>query len=314
MSNIVPMADNTAAPVGSMRFNPKELMVIKTNSCPPEISNFEFEQFIHICMQAGLNPLMKQVYCFIFNAKNPQKRNMTVVTSIHGLTAIANRTGNYRPYDKRTEYTYNSGLKCQKSNPLGLESAYTGCYVYRQGEWHFSPGEAYWDEYAPIITEVWDNTQRKLIPCDPHLDPKKAAWRKMGRIMLEKCALAKAIRKAFPEDCNALFSEDEMAKTETLDLTAAEVVEKHQEKKRMEALGGPSILVDWLEGDGLASIKVEEFHGKVMDFIAKNSGEVMTVLAWRDRNKEALRQFWMVKKEEALSIKGEIEKLEREAA
>ncbi len=307
MSNIVPIQDNKSAVPGSMHFNAKELTVIKSNSCPSYISNFEFEQFIHICQQAGLNPLMKQVYCFVFSPKDPKKRNMTVVTSIHGLTAIANRTGCYRPFDQRTEFTY--GEKCPQSNPFGLESAYTGCYVFRQGAWHFSPGEAYWDEYAPIITEKWEHGSYQQ--CDPHLDPKKAAWRKMGRIMLEKCALAKAIRKAFPEDCSSLFSEDEMAKAETLELTATEVIEKRQETKRQEALGGPVLMVDWLDGKGLTTVKIAEFHGKAMDFIKRHQGEErLTILAWRDHNRETLRQFWGFKKEEALSIKAELEKLE----
>ncbi len=309
MSTVVSVAANmVAAQSGSLKFSGKDLLVIKQTSCPAMIYESEFNQFIHICQEVGLNPLMKQIFCFIFNANNPKKRNMTVVTSIHGLTAIANRTNCYRPHDKRTEFTYSE--KDDAINPLGLESAYTGCYVFKQGAWHFSPGEAYWDEYAPIITEVWDDTQRKLVSCNPHLDPKKAAWRKMGRIMLEKCARARAIRNAFPEDCSSLFSEDELARAETIDLTASEVVVKQEERKRIEAMGGQMILIDWLDGDGLKSVPVSEFHGKAMDFLKQYSDEASTILVWKDHNREALRQFWTIKKEEALNLKQALEKIE----
>ena len=314
MSKLTTAQNITAIQQGDLKLNAKNLDIIRMTQCPPHISNSEFEQFIHICKHVGLNPLLKQIYCFIFNPKDRDKRTLTPVTSIHGLTAVANRTGDFRPNDKVATFEVDPEERNKLTNPAGLISAETGCYVYKHGEWHFVPEIAYWEEYAPIIEKKWEYDQkagkRKLMDCEPQLEPGKTGWKKMPRVMLAKCALARAIRAAFPTDCASLYVQDEMdLSSATLDLTATEVIEEYHQEKRMQAIGGEGILIDWMDGNPPARVLVNEFHGMAMDFIKKNREEPAAVHAWQDQNREALREFWAKKQNEAYNIKAEIEKL-----
>jgi phage recombination protein Bet len=101
-----------------------------------------------------------------------------VIVSIDGLRAIADRTGAYAPGATRFEY----------DDQKNLVAAHVTVKKLVAGTWHEVEASAYYEEYrggSPI-------------------------WKKMPRVMLEKCSESRALRKAFPADLSGLYSPEEM--------------------------------------------------------------------------------------------------------
>lgn len=155
----------------------------------------ELSMFIELCSRRGLDPFTRQVY-FMKGGDN----RVTVMTSIDGLRCIADRSGVYVPGDT----TY---LEDKAGNLLA-------CTVTLKkqvaGQWHTISETAYLSEYkqnSPI-------------------------WSKMPRVMLAKCAEARALRRAFPEDISGLYSQEEMP---PIDVNTGEVLEVPDEPPKQEA-------------------------------------------------------------------------------
>ena len=129
-------------------FSPSQLALIQRTAakdCNPD----EFNQFMHTAQHMGLDPIRRQIYAFVYSKNNPAKRTMSIVTSIDGFRSIAARTGDYRPDDNATEFTYSDDEKDPQTNPLGIVKARVTIYKFSHGDWHAVTAEAYWTEYAP---------------------------------------------------------------------------------------------------------------------------------------------------------------------
>jgi phage recombination protein Bet len=101
-----------------------------------------------------------------------------IIVSIDGFRAIAERTGSYAPGPTRYEYDANGGLV----------AAYVTVKKLVAGTWHEVEESAFFEEYrggSPI-------------------------WKKMPRVMLAKCAEARALRRAFSSDLSGLYAAEEM--------------------------------------------------------------------------------------------------------
>lgn len=101
-----------------------------------------------------------------------------IIVSIDGLRAIAERTGTYAPGPTRYEL----------DDSRGLVAAYVTVRKLVAGQWFDIEESAFYDEYrggSPI-------------------------WKKMPRVMLAKCAEARALRRAFSADLSGLYAAEEM--------------------------------------------------------------------------------------------------------
>ena len=101
-----------------------------------------------------------------------------IIVSIDGLRSIAERTGAYAPGPTRYEYDENKALT----------AAYVAVKKLVGGAWHEVEESAFIEEYrgsSPI-------------------------WKKMPRVMLAKCAEARALRRAFSSDLSGLYAAEEM--------------------------------------------------------------------------------------------------------
>lgn len=290
----------------------------------------EFDQFIHICKAVGLDPLRRQIYAFVFGKDEPTKRRMSVVTAIDGYRAIAERTKCYRPDDRAPRIEYSTEARCPSKNPLGIVRAEVTVYKFAHGEWHPVTAEAYWDEYAPIIETgeggfEWVETGQfypKDHPTKPGkpkfrkqvigdvteaLDPSKPNWRKMGRVMIAKCAEAQALRRAWPDDFGGLEVDEEVDRRSSIELTASELADEGASAKRFELIGGPNCLtIDWCDGEPLRREPSGKFGDKVLKLI-KEQPDV--ALIFEDRNRDALKEYWALDKSGALAVKAAFEKL-----
>ena len=262
----------------------------------------EFDLFIHVCRAVRLDPLRRQIYAFVFGKDNPKKRQMTIVTSIGGYRSIAERTGNYRPGP--TEVVVDPALIDAATNPRGISHAVATIYKHAHGEWHPVTETAYWEEFAPI-KEVWENNAPtgKFM-----LDRSKDGWRRMPRVMIEKCAEAKALRRGWPDDFASLLTEEEIDHKHAIELTASEAAERGEVTARLELIGGKDALtIDWCDGSALALVPIGQLGDKALAFIAANKDEPLTVRAWANRNAITLREYWARDKAGALAVKKAVE-------
>jgi len=101
-----------------------------------------------------------------------------IIVSIDGLRAIAERTNCYAPGATRYEY----------DESKSLVAAFVSVKKFVNGTWFDVEESAFYEEYrgsSPI-------------------------WKKMPRVMLAKCAEARALRRAFSSDLSGLYAAEEM--------------------------------------------------------------------------------------------------------
>lgn len=154
------------------QFTPDQERIIK-QTIAPGLADDELQIFLHNCIRTKLDPIAKQIYAIKRNGR------MCIQTGIDGFRLIAERTGKYAP-GRDTEFIYNDG------NLLGAK-----VYVKKMtpdGTWHDISAVA-------LLSEYRGNTP---------------IWSTMPHVMIEKCAEARALRRAFPADLSGIYSAEEM--------------------------------------------------------------------------------------------------------
>lgn len=148
-----------------------------------ELSQNEFEMFIAVCKQTGLNPIMRQVYA----VKRAGK--ITYQTSIDGFRLIADRTGKYAG-SPEPQFGPPVAGRFPEWASISVRKIVDG-RVYEVG------AIAYWDEYKQEYSGKLNNM-----------------WAKMPRTMLAKCAESSALRKAFPAELSGIYTSEEMSQAD----------------------------------------------------------------------------------------------------
>lgn len=145
----------------------------------------EFAMFTSYCQSTGLNPFKKEVW-FIKTKGYTRRDGVTVegkvqiMTGINGFLAIANK---HPAFD---------GLECETlvegSKIIGARAR-----VHRKDRKYPSVAVALMSEYYK-----------------PNPSGKGGVWEQMPSIMIQKCAKALALREAFPQELNGLYTQEEM--------------------------------------------------------------------------------------------------------
>lgn len=270
----------------------------------------EFDLFIEVARRVGLDPFRKQIMPLVFSKKDESKRRMSIITGIDGFRVIAARCADYRPDEDEPDISYDPALK-GPLNPLGIVRAKVTVWkMDRAGTWRPISGAAYWDEFAPV-KKIWaagDDGKRR--PTDRDELDTSGNWPKMPRIMIAKCAEAQALRKGWPESFSGLYDAAELDRARAIDIDASEIIEKEAEHRRLVAVGGESgLIVDWGNGSDLDRVPVGQFADRVMAHI--EAAEPAAALSFRDRNREAFREFWARSPGDALEVKKRFEAIER---
>lgn len=176
-------------------FSPEEYRVIRTLFDPSnKLSDEQVTIFLSVSKDRGLDPRLKQI-CAVpkVNGKTG-KTELVMITMIDGFRLIAERTQRYSP-GKPTVFEYD------KNGNLLSATAFVK-KMTADGTWHEISATAFLREYAASF----------------------GLWSKMPHVMLEKCAEARALRRAFPGDLSGLYSQEEMhqADVEIADSTPLE--------------------------------------------------------------------------------------------
>ena len=159
-------------------------------------ANFVIE-FFHKIQETGANPFFGDIYCLPFQAKDGN-RFVTKATVMFGYQFLQDRamsTGEYEGYDGPIFKEH-----VENWNPFTgavRETATCQVTVYRTGRrpctytadfWEFAKIKKDYNTGALTLQSTWNN------------------W----KIMLEKCALANALRRAFPEVLRGIYCQEEM--------------------------------------------------------------------------------------------------------
>jgi len=290
-------------------FSGAQLALIKS-TVAADCNHQEFDLFVTVARNAGLDPFRKQISALVFNKNKPDKRRMAIVTTIDGLRVIASRSGRYRPDEEEARYEYDTTLK-GPTNPLGLVKAAVKIWIAdtaREGGWRPVMGVAYWDEFAPISDE-WGEDQEtgKRRPTGKKTLDTGGNWAKMPRVMLAKCAEAQALRKAFPEDLSSLYAPEELDQAHVADLTPSEVIQQVQTQDRMARIGAAGGITFQLTPNGpLEPIPLGQVADRVLGTAREFS--LFAQIDWFEgANTHPLREFWARSPGDALAVKKELE-------
>lgn len=284
----------------------------------------EFDLFIHTARHLRLDPLRRQIYAFVYNKTNANKRKMSIIVGIDGFRAIADRTGNYRPDEDEASFETDPALKGQ-SNPAGIVKATVRVWKHSHGSWHKVTASAFWDEYAPL-KEGWTETVEVQNGTWPDGNPKMSSkpapgaarvmtldtsgqWGKMPRVMLAKVAEALALRKAWPDDFSNVYADEEFDRTRAQDLTAWEAADQGATEKRLAQIGqGQTVMFQFDPTGPLEPIPLGKVADRVAEFVKNNRDEVSAIGLFESRNRHALRDFWARQPGDALEVKKMLEK------
>lgn len=183
-----------------------------------ELPKSDIVEFIHKAQQTGANPSLNQIFLIERNTKVgfEWKKVGTVVFSYNFIQAIANQTGDYEGYTMKTELVDKFDIHSFEAKKMLAAT----CVVKRKGR-EF-PYTAYFDEYV----QTKDNKAT-------------GTWASKPYMMIEKCALSGALRRAFPEALSGMYCEEEMeavnneiesqSKTNAIETQVAETIEKKEQ-------------------------------------------------------------------------------------
>lgn len=187
--------------------SPKVLQTIR-DTVAVGATESEFAMFVQVCKSTGLNPFKREVW-FIKAGGRVQ-----MMTGINGFYAIANKSPLYD----------------------GIEVGLVG----RNGEYlpMTYPGSDFIGAWAKV------HRKDRKIPSEgvamlSEYDKGQGNWKSMRRIMISKCAESIALRKAFPQELNGLYTQEEMP-VEYSGSKQVETVATHQPKQAPKPTPKPS--------------------------------------------------------------------------
>jgi len=270
----------------------------------------EFNLFIEYARSKQLDPFSKQIIAVVYSKDDPKKRKMTIIVTQDGQRVLASRCRDYRPAESEPEFTYDPAQK-GPTNPLGIEKVTVTLWKQDSNSaWHPVKGWAYWTEYAPIKEEwVFDQETQKRKPSGKMTLDSSGQWAKMPRVMLAKCANMVALRAGWPETFSGLYAEEELDQAKAQDLTASEMVEMEREQRRMKTIAMSDDEFPFVNHEGTLSFLPAGRYGDHILMNARNCSEVAELDGLQARNREGLQRFWAKHKDDALSVRGEIDKL-----
>lgn len=298
-------AVQTVEPLRPRDLAPAQLALIR-RTVAADCNEDEFDLYIEVAKRVGLDPFRRQIYAVVYNKDKPNKRKMSIITGIDGFRAVAARCGDYRPDNAEAMIVIDPDLKDPDTNPLGIERAvYTAYKRGDDGEWYPVVGTAYWEEFAPITDEWAENEEGKWRPTGKSSIAKTSNWRKMGRVMIVKCAESQALRKGWPEDLSGVYSEEEMARTIN-DETATETVAALEEEDRLKRVGGKGAIPIIFNETGIEMVPAGKLVDRVIEHIERaETADALT--EFTRQNSAGLQQFWAIEPNDALELKKRIE-------
>lgn len=160
-----------------------------------ELDNTEAIIFLRICNHLALDPLKGQIFAWVYNKNNADKRKMVWYTSIEGKRALAARSGKY------------GGVVFERLRVKGKDGkAYTINHEEYDPDEHVTivsgtVGVQHLDYPQPIVGTAIFKSFKKT-------GPGSEVWDQHPTLMILKCAESRALAKGWPE--NPVYIEEEV--------------------------------------------------------------------------------------------------------
>ena len=205
----------------AINWNDSKVVQTIKNTVARGATTDEFQMFSQFCQSTGLNPFKKEIW-FIKTGSGVQ-----MMTGVNGFMSIANSHPQFDGMEVET-------IEDEKGRPLK-----SICKVYRKDRRIPSTGTARWSEYGKT----------------------KGIWAEKPCHMLEKVAKTIAIREAFPQELNGLYTQEEMPPE--FAAPKAEVVEQPVKKQAQNfpLPSTPAKLTREANGNGGKNEAIEELKG-----------------------------------------------------
>lgn len=188
-------------------WSPRQIAALKAMGIK-NASNEELLVFLHYCAKTRLDPFSKQIYMLERRNKNKDtgqwEYTQTIQTGIDGYRVVAQRAakreGVHIEYEDTVWYDDKEGKhEVWLSVDQPAAARVTVVKILPDGTRLRYPGMARFSSYAAYgrnnkTGETWLQGQ----------------WGVMGDHMIEKCAEAFALRRAFPNDLGGVYAEEEM--------------------------------------------------------------------------------------------------------
>jgi len=287
----------------------------------------EFNLFIEYARSKQLDPFSKQVIAIVFSKNDDAKRQMTIITTQDGCRVLASRCRDYRPEETEPDYLCDPAL-IGPANPIGIVKCTVKLWKQdNAGMWHPVNGTAYWDEFVPLkpnpdafrwedTGEVWPDTKKPkkrkvaIEGADAGLavDP-SGQWAKMPRNQIAKCARMQALRGGWPETFSGVYAPEEMDRAVAQDMTASEMVEMEREQRRMKVIAMSDDEYPFVDNEGTLSFIAAGRYGDHIISSARCYEKASDIEAMLIRNRDGMQRYWAKHKDDALSIRAELDKL-----
>ena len=157
-----------------------------------ELSDQEIAMFINLCRYQKLNPFLREAYLIKFGSEKA-----TIVVGKEVFTKRASKNPNCDGWT--------SGIAILNKD---------GELIYRHGQL-ILPQEMLVGGWCEVKRKDWSITQRNEVSLSEYMRTTKegkpmAQWAKMPATMIRKVSIVQALRDAFPEDLQGLYSPEEM--------------------------------------------------------------------------------------------------------
>ena len=249
--------------IGGHDIDSSEARKLLINTVAKNASNEEFAMFREMCRATGLNPFQRQIWFIKTNS------GVQMMTGINGYYHVAN---SYPEYD---------GIEVETVEDKAGGPLKSVAKVWRKDRKHPSIGIARWEEFS----KSYGN------------------WKSMPFYMLEKCAEAIALRKAFPQKLSGIYTEEEMP--HEFSLKAASGKPSSEQTERLEASHKVSMWnPDNIEGTyHHCIVKLGRTHKGLM------IGDKQCHLEFLRNHLNSYREEYTMEEQEAFALR--IEELER---
>lgn len=179
-------------------FTAEQRELIK-NTVAQGSTDAELGMFLEIAKATGLNPFKKEIWFiktkgYTTKAGKSVEGRVQIMTGIDGFFRIANS----HPQFDGLEHNYGPDIKVEAGQGKAIVAPeWCEALVYRKDRGRPEVRRCYWREYAQDVVTYNGNL---------------SLWGQKPRVMLEKCADATALRKAFPQELGDLYTQEEMPK------------------------------------------------------------------------------------------------------
>ena len=153
----------------------------------------EFKFFTELCKARKLNPFLKEAYCIKYGSQPAQ--------IVVGKDVFLKRADAHPQYNGKE-----SGVIIQKED--GTIEERPGCFV--------APGEKLLGGWAKVYRKDRDYPSYMSVSFDEVAGKKSngelnSNWKRQGATMVEKVAKVRALREAFIEEFQGMYTEEEVA-------------------------------------------------------------------------------------------------------